>query len=162
MREAKAIVDAKLHLAHALTDTDVVRTQQWIIECHSATAEIQVIIFKFDRPILPYCPLYTRADSPADARLGGAEVKWRDERIPKHTLRERNDRHHTASAGQDLAIELIPVVGPSGAPLGIDHTFAQTTKGVAEPARRSRNEISSRASSAIRPNHSRDAGQRAV
>src|SRR5262244_1157673 len=54
---------------------------------HSATAEIQVIIFKFDRPILPYCPLHTRADSPADARLGDAEVKWRDERIHKHTLR---------------------------------------------------------------------------
>src|SRR4029077_13641948 len=99
----------------------------------------------------------------ADARLGDAEVKWRDERIRKHTPRDwSDDRHHTASAGQDLAVELIPVVGPSGAPLGIDHTFAQTTKGVAEPARRSRNEISSRGSGAIRANNSCDAGQSAV
>src|SRR5947209_2449743 len=80
----------------------------------------------------------SRAGSPADARLGGAEVKWRDER----------------RAGQDLAVELVPVPGPSGPPLGVDHTFAQTTEGVAEPARRSRNEISSRGSGAIRANHS--------
>src|SRR5262249_19763538 len=127
-----------------------------------ATAEIQVIISKLDRPSLPYCPLHTRADSPADPRLGGTEVKWRDKRIPKHTLRERNDRHHTATAGQHLAVELIPVPGPSGAPLGVGHTFAQTTEGVTEPARRSRNEISSRGSGAIRANNSCDAGQSAV
>src|SRR5258708_26365982 len=131
-----------------------------MIECRGRTAEVQVIIFKFDRPIPPYCPPHTRADSPTDARPGGAEVKWRDERIPKHTLRA--DRHHTASAGQDLAVELIPVPGPSGAPLGVDHTFAQTTKGVAEAARRSGNEIGSRGGGALRANHSPDTGQRTV
>src|SRR5258708_9924627 len=131
-----------------------------MIECRGKEGEVKVINFKLDRPILPYCPLHPRGDSPTDARLGGAEVKWRDERIPKHTLRA--DRHHTASAGQDLAVELIPVPGPSGAPLGVDHTFAQTTKGVAEAARRSGNEIGSRGGGAIRANHSRDTRQRAV
>src|SRR5262249_3367407 len=162
-RGAKAIVDAELHLADALTDTDVVRPQQWIIECHGATAEIQVIIFKFDRPILPYCPLHARADSPADARLGGAEVKWRDDRrIRKYTRRgRRNELHQTASGGRDLAVELILVVRPSGAPLGIDHTLAQTTEGVAEPARRSGNEISSRGSESSGAHRSRCDGPRA-
>src|SRR5262249_10708536 len=131
-------------------------------ECHSATAKIQVIVFKLDRPIVPECPLHTRADSPADARLGSGEVKWRDERIHKHTLWGRNDRHNTASGGQDLAAKLIFVVRQSGAPLGLAHTLAQPTKVVAEPARGSGNEIGSRGGGAIRANHSRDAGQRAV
>ena len=71
-------------------------------------------------------PLHTRADSPADARLGGAEVKWRDDRrIRKYTRRGwRNELHQTASGGRDLAVELILVVRPSGTTLGIDHTFA--------------------------------------
>ena len=77
------------------------------------------IIFKFDRPILPYRPLHTRANSPAHARLGGAEVKWgEDRRIHKHTLRgRRNELHLAASASRDLAVELILVVRPSGTPL---------------------------------------------
>jgi len=56
-------------------------------------------------------PLPTRADSPADARLGGGEVKWRDDRrIRKNTLRgQRNELHQTASGGRDLAVELILV-----------------------------------------------------
>src|SRR5262249_14153461 len=47
-------------------------------------------------------PLHTRADSPADARLGGGEVKWRDDRrIRKNTLRGQRDQlHQTASGGE--------------------------------------------------------------
>jgi hypothetical protein len=64
--------------------------------------------FKLDRPIVPECPLHTRADSPADARLGGGEAKWRDDRrIRKNTLRGQwNELHQTASGGRDLAVEL--------------------------------------------------------
>src|SRR6478672_8646375 len=108
-RRAKSIIDAELHLADALTDIDAGRAQHRIIERHSAIAKIQVIIFELNRPIVPHCPLHTRAESPADARLRGAEVKWVDDRrIRKHT------RHGTA---RYLAVELIRVVCPGGAAL---------------------------------------------
>src|SRR5262245_43364334 len=73
-RRAKSVVDAELNLADALTDVDGGSSQQRIIECNSATAEIQVIIFELDRPIFPECPLYAGTDSPAEPRLGGGEI----------------------------------------------------------------------------------------
>src|SRR6516225_7076060 len=150
-RRAESIIDAELHLADALIDIDAGRAQHWIIERHSAIAKIQVIIFELNRPILPHCPLNTSAEGPADARLRGAEGKWVDDRrIRKHT------RHGTA---RDLAVELIRVVCPGGAALGIDHPLAQTTKRVAKPSCRGRDEISFHESEAGGAKRSCDAGQ---
>src|SRR5262249_35449911 len=116
-----------------------------------------------DRPIFPECPLHAGTDSPAESRLGGGEAKWRyDRRICKNTLRgERCNLHRTVSGGRDLAGELILVACPSGAPLGIDHSLAQTIEGIADSTRCCRNEIGSRRSDASRANRSCDAGHSA-
>ena len=99
-----------------------------------ASALAAAYFFKLDRPIVPECPLHTRADSPAEARLGGGGVKGRDDRrIRKHTCRGwRNDLHQTASGRRDLAVDLIPVYArrPNGPGRGSQLPAASRPAGV--------------------------------